>query len=184
QLESRYSDLDVAIEAALSNESAFNERVSFLEETFTEILERIRAPRYTNAGPTSIDRRTYLPIYDGRRFDELQSQGLQVMINVAHAVAHQLTALHFGLPLPNILLVDGLTGNIGYEGLDLERVEAIYSFLMEITEEHGEELQIVVADNSVPGFAKDFLLIEFTDTDKLIPQHLLSGNRSDATEST
>lgn len=175
QLESRYAELEAAIDAALSSESEFNERVHFLEETFRAILERIRVPRYANPGPTGIDRRTYLPLFDGRRFDELQSQGLQVMVNVAHAVAHQLTALHFGLPLPNILLIDGLTGNIGYEGLDLERVEAIYKFLMNIAQQHGDELQIIVADNSVPSFAKDFLLYEFSDDDKLIPMHLLSS---------
>ena len=174
QLESRLTDLDNAIEAALSRESEFNERVQFLEEQFKRILSRIRVPRYTDPGPTGIDRKTYLPLYDGRRFDELQSQGLQVMVNVAHAVAHQLTALHFGLALPNILLIDGLTGNIGYEGLDLERVGAIYRFLIETAEEHGSNLQIIVADNSVPAFAREHLLVEFTEEDKLIPRHLLS----------
>jgi len=104
-LELRFSDLDAAIEAVMSSESNFNERVRFLEERFNEILHRIRAPRFTPPGPTVIDRRTYLPLYDGRRFDDVQSQGLQVMVNVAHAVAHQLTALHFGFALPNILLL-------------------------------------------------------------------------------
>lgn len=178
QLESHLTDLDTAIEAAMRSESDFNERVRFLEEQFNAILHRIRAPRYPNPGPTVIDRKTYLPIYDGRRFDELQSQGLQVMVNVAHAVAHQLTALHFGLTLPNILLIDGLTGNMGYEGLDLERVEAIYEFLMEIVEGDNTNLQIIVADNSVPNFAKRYVLVEFTDEDKLIPQHFLSKERS------
>jgi energy-coupling factor transporter ATP-binding protein EcfA2 len=176
-LESRYADLEASVEAALSNDADFNERVHFLEETFRQILEQIRVPRYANPGPTVIDRRTYLPIFDGRRFDELQSQGLQVMVNVAHAVAHQLTALHFGLALPNILLIDGLTGNIGYEGLDLERVEAIYSLLSAVTADPTNNFQVIVADNSVPSEAKQFLLIEFTDEDKLIPQHLLlKGN--------
>ena len=40
------------------------------------------------------------------------------MVNIAHALAHQLTCIHFDLKLPNILLIDGLSGNIGYEGLE------------------------------------------------------------------
>jgi hypothetical protein len=173
QLESRYADLQAALESALSNDAAFDERVHFLEVTFRDLLERIRAPRFASHGPTVIDRRTYLPIYDGRRFDELQSQGLQVMVNVAHAVAHQLTAIHYELPLPNILLVDGLTGNIGYEGLDMERVEAIYRLLIDLAAEHQGRLQIIVADNSTPHFARELMLAEFSEQDKLIPQHVL-----------
>lgn len=172
-LESRLTDLDNTIEAARGRESQFNERVQYLEERFREILNRIQVPRYTNPGPTGIDRKTYLPLFDGRRFEELQSQGLQVMVNVAHVLAHQLAALYFDLALPNILLIDGLTGNIGYEGLDLERVEAIYKLLIETADKYGEALQIIVADNSVPSFAKKYLLMEFSDEDKLIPKHLL-----------
>lgn len=179
QLESRFSDLQAELDAAFSNDAAFDDRVHFLEQTFRDLLEAIRAPRFTSPGPTVIDRGTYLPIYDGRRFDELQSQGLQVMVNVAHVVAHQLTAIHFDLPLPNILLVDGLTGNIGYEGLDMERVEAIYHLLIDVAANHGDRLQIIVADNSIPQFAKEYLLAEFSEDDKLIPQHVLEQLRGE-----
>ena len=179
QLESRYSDLQAALDAALSNDAAFDERVHYLEQTFRDLLEAIRAPRYTSPGPTVIDRRTYLPIYDGRRFEELQSQGLQVMVNVAHAVAHQLTAIHYDLPLPNILMIDGLTGNIGYEGLDKERVEAIYHLLIDVAAEYRDRLQIIVADNSIPQFAKEYLLVEFSEDDKLIPTHVLDRLRGE-----
>lgn len=173
QLESRFSDLQTSLDAASSNDAAFDERVHFLEQTFRDLLEAIRAPRFTSPGPTVIDRDTYLPIYDGRRFDELQSQGLQVMVNVAHAVAHQLTSIQYNLPLPNILLVDGLTGNIGYEGLDMERVEAIYHMLIDVVAKHKDRLQVIVADNSIPQFAKEYLLVDFSEEDKLIPQHVL-----------
>lgn len=179
QLESRFNDLQAALDAAMSNDAAFDERVHFLEQTFRDLLEAIRAPRFTSPGPTVIDRETYLPIYDGRRFDELQSQGLQVMVNVAHAVAHQLTAIQYDLPLPNILLIDGLTGNIGYEGLDMERVEAIYHLLIEVAARYKDRLQIIVADNSVPQFAKEYLLAEFSEDDKLIPQHVLARLRGE-----
>jgi hypothetical protein len=71
-----------------------------------------------------------------------------------------------------------LTANIGDEGSDQERVEAIYEFLIEMAEEHGNRLQIIVADNSIPAFARKDVLVAFTDEDKLIPQHLLSRRDS------
>ena len=171
-LEENIQDIDGQLEAAISGVSAFNERVQFLEECLRKGLERIKAPRFTISGSTYIDRQTYLPVYDGRRFDELQSPGLQVMVNVAHALAHQLTALHFELPLPSLLLLDGLSGNLGYKGLDLERIEAIYEYMIDIINIHNE-LQIIVADNTVPSNMKNFVNIEFDESNRLIPQQLL-----------
>ena len=37
-------------------------------------------------------------------------------MNVAHAVAHQLTDIHFDLNLPTILFMDGLSEHFGEEG--------------------------------------------------------------------
>jgi len=94
------------------------------------------------------------------------------MINVAHALAHQLTAHHFELPLPSLLLIDGLSGNLGYEGLDLERIEAIYEYMIDIINSHND-LQVIVADNTVPSNIKNFVNIEFDEANRLIPQQLL-----------
>ena len=92
--------------------------MTFLDNTYQIILQEIQVPSFADPGPSIIDRQTYLPRFEWRRFDELESQGLKVMVNIAHALAHQLTCIHFDLKLPNILLIDGLSGNIGYEGLE------------------------------------------------------------------
>jgi len=99
----------------------------------------------------------------------LESQGLKVMVNTAHALAHQLTCIHFDLQLPNILLIDGLSGNIGYEGLDRERIEAIYSYIIRVSQEYQNRLQIIVSDNTVPESAHEYIFAEFNDENKLIP---------------
>ena len=67
------------------------------------------------------------------------------------------------------MLIDGLSGNIGYEGLDLERIEAIYKCIIRISEEHQNRLQILVSDNTVPEEARAYVFAEFSDTNKLIP---------------
>lgn len=175
RLQDRKASIEAQIDAATSTLDHFEERVRFLEEQFRAILDQFKRPHFAESGITGIDRATYLPKLDGRRFDELQSQGLKVMINVAHALAHQLTAFKFNLKLPNILFIDGLTGNMGYEGLDQERIESIYRYLISISQQFGEQLQIIVVDNSVPAIAKDFVKVELTEDNKLIPAHLLNS---------
>ena len=116
-----------------------------------------------------IDRRTYLPVVFGRRFDELSSQGLVVLVNVAHALAHHLCALELGLPLPGILFIDGLTANLGHQGEDLNRVRGLYEDLMRISDEYGRDLQLIVSDNDVPDYAASAIVEEFTEANRLIP---------------
>jgi len=169
QLNSHLEELDVAIDLANSQISEFETYLAFLDKTFQGILREIKVPSFADPGLSIIDRQTYLPIFEGRRFDELQSPGQIVMVNIAHALAHHLTCLHFNLKLPNILLIDGLSGNFGREGLDLERIKAIYKCIIRISEEHQDRLQIFVSDNSVPEEARAYIFAEFSDENKLIP---------------
>jgi energy-coupling factor transporter ATP-binding protein EcfA2 len=173
KLEAQKRSIEAQIDSAMSSLDNFEERVRYLEEEFRKILNQFKRPLFPDPGITGIDRNTYLPKLDGRRFDELQSQGLKVMVNVAHALAHQLTAFKFGLKLPNILFIDGLTGNMGYEGLDQERIESIYQYLISISQQFSEQLQIIVVDNSIPAIAKQFIKVELGEDNKLIPASCL-----------
>lgn len=169
QLESQLEELEVAIDLANSRVSEFETYMAFMDNTYQTILREIRVPSFSDQGPSIIDRQTYLPRFEGRRFDELESQGLKVMVNIAHTLAHQLTCINFDLQLPNILLIDGLSGNIGYEGLDHERIEAIYRYIIRVAQEHRNRLQIIVSDNTVPESAHEYVFAEFNDDSKLIP---------------
>jgi hypothetical protein len=43
-----------------------------------------------------------MPVVDGRSFSDVQSQGVEVLVNVAHVLAHQQVALNDdAIPLPN-----------------------------------------------------------------------------------
>jgi hypothetical protein len=72
------------------------------------------------------------------------------------------------LKLPNILLIDGLSGKIGYEGLDRECIEAIYAYIIRISQEHRNRLQIIMSDNTVPESVRAYVFAEFDDDRKLI----------------
>jgi len=170
QLESRIEALDIQIDHAQNKVSEFEHYIEYLNDIYRTILQEIQVPSFPDPGVSMINRTTYLPIFEGRQFNEWQdSPGLTTMINTAHALAHQLTSLHFQLPLPNILLIDGLSGNMGYKNEDLRRIEAIYNYVIKISEEYQDQLQIIIADNTVPENARQYVFAEFDDNNKLIP---------------
>ena len=98
-----------------------------------------------------------------------------MLVNVAHALAHQLTAIEYDLALPNILLIDGVSNNLGREGLDSERLEAVYEYLIEVGDRYRDRLQLVVADNTVPKQATAYIRVSLSEEEKLIPAGLLNG---------
>lgn len=170
ELRSQIEQLDAEIESMQTQAGGqFAQRIEVLNGFFREGLERIGVPRLVDGGFTGVDTRTYLPRIDGRRFDELQSLGLQVMVNVAHAIAHHRTAIQLGLRLPSLLIIDGLSANMGYEGLDMTRIESMYQYIADIAEENAEAFQVFVVDNTVPGDFRPFVNVELKDDDKLIP---------------
>jgi len=76
--------------------------------------------------------------------------------------------------LPNVLLIVEVSNNLGTEGLDRERIDAVYDYLLELGNDYGDRLQIIVADNTVPRRAVDHVRVQLSDEDKLIPISLLS----------
>jgi len=169
QLEIEKGRLRAEIIRAESIQTEAEGRIQLLEKIFEETLLRFHAPQFGPHVRATIDRSSYLPIVNGRPFERIQSLGLNVLVNVAHAIAHHITAIRLGLPLPQILLIDGLTSNIGHEGLDQERVNGVYDYLIELSETQGDLLQIIVVDNSVPEQARRFVRLELSDDNRLIP---------------
>ena len=156
---------DLAAETAESAES--HRKVNHLKGRFNEILERLKPPKFGEKALSDINRNTYLPVYYGRPFVEVSSPGLATLINVSHALAHHLAAVELGLKLPQILIIDGLSEHLGQEGLDPQRLEAIYDLLIE-TSSTNPELQVIVVDNEVPAKARPFVRLELSEDDRLI----------------
>ncbi len=161
--------LQQELEAAAGQEAETQDRIKHLTSLFNQILQRFQAPEFGEQRESSIDPRTYLPIYHGRRFEDLSSPGLATLVNVAHALAHQRTSITLDLKLPNILFIDGLSEHLGEEGLDPQRLTAIYEYLIETSREIGTALQIIVIDNEVPEIAREYVRLELSDTERLIP---------------
>ena len=156
---------DLAAATAESRDS--HRKVGHLKHRFNEMLERLRPPKFGEQELSDINPNTYLPVYHGRPFAEVSSPGLATLINVSHALAHHLTSVELELKLPQILVIDGLSEHLGQEGLDPERLRAIYDLLIETSKTH-RELQVIVVDNEVPKEARPFVRLELSEEDRLI----------------
>ncbi|MFD8375785.1 hypothetical protein ACFV2Z_34290 [Streptomyces sp. NPDC059688] len=171
ELEQEQNSLNASIDASRHSNPAVQERLRKLDESFETILRAFDTPRFEEPSGTYISRKTYLPIVDGRPFADLGSQGVEVLVNVAHVLAHQLIALDDdSIPLPNILVIDGLSNNVGHEGVDMERLRKMYTTLLTATREHVDDLQIIVADNDPPPISGVHRALELSDTDRLVPR--------------
>jgi hypothetical protein len=169
ELDDRKKELEQQLDSSMGNEAEIHQRIEHLNYQFNNILERFHPPELGEEKRSAVDNRTYLPQYHGRRFDDISSPGLATLVTLAYALAHQYTSIDLNLILPSILLIDGLSEHLGTEGLDPARLEAVYSYLIEVSEKIGDTLQIIAVDNEVPSIARRYVRIELSDTDRLIP---------------
>ena len=159
--------LEQELEVATAKSTDGQKRVQYLKRRFNEILEQLRPPRFGEEELSNINPNTYLPEYHGRSFAELSSPGLATLVNLAHALAHHLTAIELDLKLPDILIVDGLSEHLGHEGLDPQRLEAAYEYLIDLSNS-CPELQVILVDNEIPDPARRFVRLELSEDDRLI----------------
>lgn len=182
QLLVRYSDLEgqrVALEEervdlvdALAQHDRLGARseelIKALEARFLDYLRRLHVSLSDLPLTAAINRVTYLPEVTGRPFDELSSQGLTVLVNVAHALAHHTVSLDNDLPLPSLLVLDGLSNNVGHEGFDLDRRDDTYRLLMEEVATYNGRLQVIALDNDVPEAALESVVETLRPDDRLV----------------
>ncbi|MGC4785410.1 hypothetical protein ACLQ3A_27655 [Micromonospora zamorensis] len=146
--------------------------VTALESRMLEYLHALHIPELGQELTVEVNRNTYLPIVAGRSFDELSSQGLKTLVNIAHALAHHTVAIDRNLPLPGLLVLDGLSANAGFEGFDQERVSDVYRLLATVGQEYKHSLQIIAFDNVLSGrilleYAQ-MVALNLTQEDRLI----------------
>ena len=71
--------------------------------------------------------------------------------------------------LPGLLMIDGITKNVGRDEYDRARVEAVFDSLRQIGAEYGDRLQLIVAANDVPQAVADRVALRLSEEDRLIP---------------
>ena len=156
-LRERKAELEERIEAHGSSVSAADENIDALERRIVDYLTRLHVPQLGDLLTVKINRTTYLPEVSTRTFDELSSQGLKTLVNVAHALAHHTVAIDRGLAMPGLLILDGVSANSGKEGFEGDRIVDMYKLFDEVAGEYGDQLQLIIVDNDLPPAVADEL---------------------------
>lgn len=157
ELEAQRAELEARIHSRELSQTDAEANVQALERRMLDYLQELHIPDLGQELTVKINRQTYLPEVSGRRFDELSSQGLKTLVNIAHALAHHTVAIDRNLPLPGLLVLDGISANSGQEGLSLGRIRDVYQLLQNVAsqEPYNQALQIVAVDNEL---ARDIIV--------------------------
>lgn len=174
-LRSRKLDLEAQIEAHDTSVAVAEENIDALEKRIVDYLTRLHVPQLGDLLTVRINRITYLPEVSTRTFDELSSQGLKTLVNVAHALAHHTVCIDRGLPMPGFLILDGVSANSGKEGLEGDRIVDMYRLFGEVVAEYGDQLQLIIVDNDLPPEIADdieeAIVLTLSQEDRLIGGH-------------
>lgn len=137
-------------------------------------------PQLDDLLTVKINRTTYLPEVSTRTFDELSSQGLKTLVNVAHALAHHTVSIDRGLDMPGFLILDGVSANSGKEGLEGDRIVDMYKLFQEVADEYSDQLQLIIVDNDLPPEVADELsdaiALTLSQQDRLIGGPVVGGD--------
>lgn len=149
ELERQRDELISEISGRELSQSDAEDNVNALEERMTRYLRELHIPDLGQELSVTINRKTYLPEVSGRTFEELSSQGLKTLVNIAHALAHHTVCIDRRLPMPGLLILDGISANAGHEGFDRDRVRDVYRLLDRVAREYEDTLQVVAVDNEI-----------------------------------
>lgn len=169
ELTQRRAEIEVALERAEQLDVVTATRVENLERWFAHYVDALEIPIFPGEPRAAIDRNDYEPIVNGRKFPQL-SAGVRVLVNIGHLLAHHRTALQLELPLPGVVMIDGINKNIGTAQYDAARIDDVWSQLIALSAELGDDLQIIVAANDVPERARGFVRLTLSPEDRLIPE--------------
>jgi len=168
ELATKRGKLREQLEESSARLRAGQENVDALNARFLEYVTRLEVPSFGEELTAHIDPVTYLPVVAGRRFETLSSQGLQVLVNVAHALAHHTVAIDRSLRLPGLLVLDGPSSNVGTEGFDAQRLVDVYDLLADVGAEYADSLQIIVVDNTIPARGEEWIRLRLEEDDRLV----------------
>jgi hypothetical protein len=171
-LKAQKAEIEDEIDSHRTSVTLAEENIGALEKRMVDYLTRLHVPQLGELLTVKINRDTYLPEVSTRTFDELSSQGLKTLVNVAHALAHHTVAIDRGLAMPGFLVLDGVSANSGTEGLEGERIVDMYRLFDEVAQDYGERLQLIVVDNDLPSELSeelaDSIALTLSQADRLI----------------
>jgi hypothetical protein len=184
QLRARRTVLEHELTRAERSDDAAQRRIDHLEGRFAELVEALELPEFEtdNEPRAAINQANYEPIVNGRPIDR-HSGGMALMINVAYMLAIHRTNLDLDLKIPRLLMIDGITKNLGRDEYDSRRYRLIWEQLAELHHNHAEDLQLIVAANDIPDFIEDLdvTCLRLSEEDRLVPP-AIEGDEAEGDE--
>jgi hypothetical protein len=160
-------EVDSQIAAARAALSDGIERVRTLSSMFGETLEQFQLPWLETA---SVDLQTYLPVVNGRSFEELSSGGMKTLVNDAYHIAALRYALAYADSLlPLLQVIDSPRKNLGSGPEDRALSSNLYRRIRAIQDAFGRDFQMIVADNDAPEIARGYPTIGLSYQSPSVP---------------
>ena len=172
QLQGDRSRIEEELRRAERTDHEAQGRIEHLEGRLSDFVEALQLPQFEDDSEprAAINRGSYEPIVNGRPVDR-HSGGMALLINIAYMLALHRTTLDLDLKIPQLLMIDGITKNLGRGEYDNARYRLIWSQLADLHEKYADQLQIVVATNDLPDFIEDLdvVRVRLTAEDRLVP---------------
>ena len=147
----RLTGVEAQITETRGSLAAGLERVSTLSGLFSETLQQFKLPWLETA---ALDLGTYLPIVNGRSFEELSSGGMKTLVNDAyHFAALRYALVYADSLMPLLQIIDSPRKNLGSGPEDRALTENLYRRVRALQDAFGATFQMIVADNDAPALA-------------------------------
>jgi hypothetical protein len=173
ELRSRRGDIEEQLLRAEHFDSEARNRIDHLESRFAHFVEAVGMPEFsTESEPrAAIHRGTFKPIVNGRTVED-HSAGMALLTNIVYMLAIHQTTIELDLKIPRLLMIDGISKNLGRGEYDQRRSDLVWTQLAEFHQQYAEDLQIIVAANDVPDFIEDLdvVRLRLSEADRLVPE--------------
>lgn len=138
---------------------------------FTKTLEEFNYPKLSNS---YIDEKSYLPYVRGNKYNDLGSLAGVSLITMAYYLAILIEGATDNYHHLNLLLIDSPRKNLGAKILTKEDEEfkdgkiynSIIRYLVQMGNEYGNTVQLIVVNNGYPDFLPTECIVAEFDTER------------------
>jgi DNA repair exonuclease SbcCD ATPase subunit len=140
--------------------------INKLSKKFNYILSKFEFPKLSNA---YIDIDKYLPHVRGRKYDDIGSLGAVTMLTIAYFISILIVGISDNNNHPGLLIIDSPRKNLGANQNDEEEFKdekifnSIIRYLVELDNNFGEEVQLIVVNNGYPEFLSSKYIVKQFD---------------------
>ena len=151
-------------ERSLAAKKSSSDAVDAVSTLFSELLAEIKFPDQRDS---RIDPKTYDPIVRNQNYAALSSRGAIALAVTCWHLAILKRSIEEDTLFPRFLMLDSPLSHVGHDSADAQFkdqqiVEAFFSALLTLHQNHADKFQILICDNRPPALAAGMIAVEFT----------------------